>query len=85
MSNNMIRTTTYYDASLLRQAKKMAIDEGKNLYEVLNQGLRLLIQSTNTASAKGVPQKKPSYRDLVGPPLNLGLKKKIITRADAYE
>lgn len=84
MSTGLVRTTTYFDENLLAYAKKMAIDEGKSLYEVLNEKLSKAFGLT-VVKAKTTSTKKLSYEELFGPPFKSGLLKKHLTRADYYE
>lgn len=46
MTNNLVRTTTYFDADLLVFAKKRAIDEKKHLYEIINEALQRALSRT---------------------------------------
>ena len=39
MNTSLIRTTTYFDQTLLNLAKKQAIDEGKKFYQIINEAL----------------------------------------------
>lgn len=80
-----MRTTTYFDEALLAHAKKLAIDERKSLYEVLNEklseALGVVVARTQSTS---LPQKF-SLDKTFGPPFKLGLKNRHLTRADYYE
>lgn len=81
-NTNLIRTTTYFDPTLLNMAKKQAIDEGKSLYEVINEALKRLLGVKSIVKAGDIT--KPfSYKD-VFPTFKLGLGNKKIKRADAY-
>lgn len=82
MSINLVRTTTYFDPDLLNLAKKQAIDEGKSLYEVINEALRNLLNKEK-ASIQEITTIS-QYKKLI-PTYKLGLKKKVIKRNDAYE
>lgn len=84
MTKDLVRTTTYFDPTLLNFLKKLAIDQEKSFYEVLNESLK---ETLGLKTPRKLPTKTGSlrYEEIFGPPLNLGLKKKKITRADAYE
>lgn len=81
MTGNLVRTTTYFDPYILDYIKRMAVDQNKTIYEVINAKL---------GSALGVQpvaitaQKSFNFRKVFGT-FDLGLRKQKITRADAYE
>lgn len=79
---NLVRTTTYFDPTLLNLAKKQAIDEGKNLYEVINEALGKLL-GVKGLTKTGVATKHFRYNDIF-PTFKLGLGRKRIKRTDAY-
>jgi len=82
MATTLVRTTTYFDPDLLIRLKKMAIDEDKRFYELINEKLEQAI----TAPPSGAPttQKPFSYTQKYST-FALGLKKKKLRRSDAYE
>jgi len=82
MSNQLVRTTTYFDPNLLNLAKKRAIDEGKSLYELINEGLKIRL---NLSPKKNKLTKKCLSYEKLFPVYELGSSHKKICRKDAYE
>lgn len=82
MATNLVRTTTYFDPDLLIRLKKMAIDEDKRFYEFLNEKLEQALMDKKPTTKK---QEEPFIFTKKYSTFNLGLKKKKLTRADAYE
>lgn len=82
MATTLVRTTTYFDPDLLVRLKKMAIDEDKRFYELLNEKLEQAI--TTIQHEPATPIKPFSFTQKYGA-FALGLKKKKIHRSDAYE
>lgn len=82
MATPLVRTTTYFNPDLLMRLKKMAIDEDKRFYELLNEKLE---QAIITIKHEPVaPTKSFSFTQKYST-FALGLKKKKIHRSDAYE
>lgn len=81
--NNLIRSTTYYYDDLLEMAKRRALSEKRNLYEIFNEALRYYLHSEPNQVRAG--NKPIVLEDLIGKPHNLGLKKKKLTRKDYYD
>lgn len=84
MSAGLVRTTTYFDESLLTQAKRLALDQQKSLYKVLNEKLGEALGIKPLAGMGKFPR-TINLEEVFGPPFNLGLKKKKFVRADYYE
>jgi hypothetical protein len=84
MNGHLIRTTSYLDPLLHDQARKLAIDEKKHFYEILNEALTILISTKGNLRAIPVRRKPFKFEEHFSA-FSLGLKKKKITRADAYE
>lgn len=82
MSTPLVRTTTYFNPDLLVRLKKMAIDENKRFYELLNEKLEQGF--TTSVSAKKTATKPFSFTDRYST-FPLKLKAKKITRNMAYE
>jgi len=82
MNNQLVRTTTYFDPNLLNLAKKKAIDEGKSLYEIINEGLKIRLNLSTKKSR--LAKKRLSYKKLF-PVYELGSPNRKIHRKDAYE
>lgn len=83
MNTNLIRTTTYFDQTLLNLAKKQAIDEGKKFYQIVNEALvKTLKEKMIVETVTKI--KTIEYKKLF-PTFSLGLGKKKISRNDAYE
>ncbi len=82
MPVNYVRTTTYFEPTLLNIARKQAIDEEMSFYEYLNQKLREAI--LNIKPMPIISGRKPTYEELFGAPLGGKLKKQNLTRADYY-
>lgn len=80
--NTLVRNTTYYQEDLLEMAKRAALDQKRNLYEVFNDALRHYLYSNVKPIA--VKNKPFQLEDVFGQPHNLGIKKKILTRKDYY-
>ena len=83
MTNNLIRTTTYFDLDILMTLKRQAVDERRPFYAVMNDALGKKVQGA-TQHALKVTQKKWRYEDVFGT-FDLSLRKKKLTRADFYE
>lgn len=82
MNTNLVRTTTYFDPTLLNLAKKHAIDEGKSLYEIINEALQKLLNQQQTI----IQVKTATFENIkTFPTYKLGLKKKVLKRSDAYD
>lgn len=84
MPGNLVRTTTYFDPYLLDYIKRMAVDEKKTIYEVINTKLGSALGVQPAAITAETAQKPFSFRKVFGT-FDLGLRKQKITRADAYE
>ena len=83
MNSNLVRTTTYFDQTLLNLAKKQAIDEGKKFYQIVNEALvQKLKEKTIVTTMTKI--KTIEYKKLF-PTFSLGLGKRKISRSDAYE
>lgn len=82
MAIQLVRTTTYFHPDLLMRLKKMAIDENKRFYELLNEKLEQSI--TTTVSTKKTATKPFSFTDRYSP-FSMKMKVKKITRPVAYE
>ncbi len=81
-NTNLVRTTTYFDPTLLNMAKKQAIDEGKSLYEVINEALRKRLGVKALIKTRDITR-HVSYKNIF-PTFKLGLGRKKIKRSDAY-
>lgn len=83
MTNNLVRTTTYFDPQILDQLKTAAIDSDKSFYEVLNEKLAKGL-GMHFATKSQVVHKKINFEEVFGT-FDLGCRDKIFTRADAYD
>ncbi|MBI3576903.1 hypothetical protein HY086_02620 [Candidatus Gottesmanbacteria bacterium] len=83
MTNNLIRTTTYFDPGILMMLKKQAIDERRPFYAVMNDTLGSKVPGFKRHARKAT-QKKWRYEDVFST-FDLGLKRRKIRRSDAYE
>ncbi len=82
MATTLVRTTTYFDPDLLMRLKKMAIDDGKRFYELLNEKLEQAMTMSPTHTA--VATKPFSFTERYSTfPMKMKVKK--ITRQMAYE
>lgn len=54
-----MRTTVRIDDQLLMQAKKLALDEGRTLTSVIEEGLTLVVNKQRTASRPRKPVRVP--------------------------
>ena len=82
MAPTLVRTTTYFDPELLTRLKKMAIDEDKRFYELINEKLE---QAITTPPNESITPQKPFFYTQKYSTFALGLKKKSLRRSDAYE
>mgnify|MGYP001563305662 CR=1 FL=1 len=83
MSTNLVRTTTYFDPNLLNRAKKQAIDEGKSLYELINEALQQKLLNKQMGTMRTTINRLNLSK--IFPTYKLGLMSARIRRSDAYE
>ena len=83
MSSHLIRTTTYFDPNLLNRAKKQAIDEGKSLYELINEALQQKLLNKQGGTMQTTVNRLKVNK--IFPTYKLGLMSTRVRRSDAYE
>lgn len=84
MTGALVRTTTYFDPDLLDYIKRVAIDEKKTIYEVINTKLGSVLGVRPAAITAKTVKKPFNFRNVFGT-FDLGLRKQKINRADAYK
>lgn len=85
MTDNLIRTTTYFDKDLLYNAKLTALERGTSVYEILNEWMargRKVVR-TEPVATKNSKKEKIKLEEVFKPkPLGL---KGTFRRIDLYD